>query len=116
MLLRLVTATLLYLISTSVVNAQLTMPSTQCVTSVEAGGTGDALTVPLLPCFPTTNLLVLLLTATNTTTAPTLEVTGSGVAAQTILNASGSALTIGQLPSGKRVILTYDGTNWFLLN
>src|SRR5215469_2864559 len=87
---------------------------TQCVSTAIAGGTPDALTIPLLPCSPTSTLLVLTLTGTNITTTPTLSVI-SASAPQVIQNAGGGALSVGQLTSGQRVLLNYNGQNWFLL-
>ena len=89
-----------------------------CVVYSTAGGTSDALTVPLLtnpalPCLPKQTLLSLTLTATNTTTTPTLA--SYGYAAETIVQASGSAVTVGQLVSGSVVLLMNDGTHWRLV-
>lgn len=87
--------------------------ATQCVSSASAGGTGDALTVPLLPCSATTTLLILKLTATNTITTPTLQMVGA--TAETIVTSAGAALSVGQLASGTTILLTNNGTNWILL-
>lgn len=94
----------------------LAIPATateNCVVSAIAGGTGDAITVPLLPCTPTSNLLVLTLTGTNTTTSPTLQVLGTPLPAATILQSTGAPVQVGQLQSGSKVLLTFNGTNWF---
>lgn len=89
------------------------MACSQCVSSAVAGGTTDALTIPLLPCAFTTTLLVLKLTATNLTTAPTLQMTG--LAALPILKSTGLAPSIGQLTSGTTVLLTCTGASWLIL-
>lgn len=89
-------------------------PTTQCVTTAQAGGTGDALTIPLLPCTGTTTMLVLSLTATNTTTSPTLQETG--YSALPVLNANGAGPAVGELSSGTTLLLTNTGTSWKLLS
>lgn len=89
-------------------------PSTQCVSTALAGGTSDALTIPQLPCSATSTLLVLTLSATNTTTTPTLQQVGVS-APQVIVNSGGGALQVGALQNGARVIMNYNGVNWFLL-
>ncbi len=87
---------------------------TQCVTNALAGGTGDAITVPLLPCGLATNLLLLTTANPNTTTAPTLQM--PGFPAQTITSATGVPLAVGALPgNGAVVLLTSTGTGWRLL-
>ena len=88
--------------------------ATQCVSTALAGGTTDVLTVATLPCSVTTTLLILTLSATNTTTTPTLQMTGA--ASQTIVNADGTALGVGQLVSGTIILLTNTGTQWRILN
>lgn len=89
-----------------------------CVVYATAGGTGDAITVPLLvnpatPCLPTQTLLALTVTASNTTTAPTLK--AYGYPAQTIIQGSGAAVAIGQLAIGSVALLMNDGTNWRII-
>jgi hypothetical protein len=91
-------------------------PQAQCVTAALAGGTGDQITVPLLPCQGTTTLLVLTLTSVNATTTPTLRMLNAPLPALPIVNYDGSALNIGQLTSGAIVSLTGTGTQWRLLN
>lgn len=87
---------------------------TQCITNAVASGTGDAITIPTLPCANATNLLILTLSAANTTTAPTLQQPG-GIALP-IYNANGGALSAGSLPgAGDVVLLTGTGNSWLLL-
>lgn len=89
--------------------------TTQCVTNAQAGGTPDAITIPLLPCGLATNLLILTLSGANTVSAPTIQM--QGFAAQTIKNATGNPLAVGALPgSGAVVLLTSLGTEWRLLS
>lgn len=90
-----------------------------CIVYSVAGGTSDAITIPqlvnpLTPCLPRQTLLGLTLTATNTTTTPTL--TPLLGPTQTIIQANGSAVTVGQLVSGTMVLLGNDGTHWRLLS
>ena len=87
---------------------------TQCVTSAIAGGSSDALVIPLLPCGTATNVLILTITQTNTTAAPTLQMPGS--AALTIKASTGAALAPGQLAAGSVVYLTGTGTSWLLMS
>ena len=91
------------------------LPVTQCVSTAIAGGTGDAITVPKLPCDATSTLLVLTLTNTSSSTTPTIQQIGVS-APQIVLSQAGGPLVAGQLFAGTRVILTYNGTNWFVLN
>jgi hypothetical protein len=88
--------------------------ASQCVSTARAGGTANVLTVSNLPCTATTTLLILTLSATNTTITPTLQMTGG--AAQSIRNADGSAMGIGQLVSGTIVLLANNGSQWRVLN
>lgn len=83
------------------------------MSSANAGGTGDAITIARLPCVPTTTLLVLSVTASNTTNAPTLTPTGGPT--QVIKDASSNPVQVGQLAAGSRVLLTNNGVNWFVL-
>ena len=85
----------------------------QCVSSAVAGGTPDALTIPLLPCVFTTNLLVLTPSATNVTNTPTLQMTG--FPAQPIVLGSG-AIGAGALQAGAPVILVPTGSKWILVS
>lgn len=88
----------------------------QCVSTAIAGGTADALTIPQLPCTATSTLLVLTLTATNVTTSPTLQQIGVSAPQVILSGQSGGAMTTGQLQAGGRVLLTYNGANWFLVS
>ena len=91
-----------------------TIPQTQCVTNAIAGGTGDALTVPLLPCGLATNILILTLSGTNVTSSPTLQMVG--FPALPIVNASGAPVSAGSLPgAGAVVLLSGTGSRWLLL-
>lgn len=90
-------------------------PQTQCVSTASAGGTGDVLTIPPLPCGVTTTLLVLKLTATNSTTTPTLQMLGGG-SPQVIQFASGVAIVAGALASGQTILMTNNGVNWLILS
>ena len=107
------TATLLLGASLFALESAAFGQSQQCVTNALAGGTADAITVPLLPCALSTNILLLTLTATNATTTPTLQM--AGYPALPIQSASGGAIGIGSLASGTVVQLTSTGTAWRLL-
>lgn len=85
----------------------------QCVSTAVAGGTSDALTIPALPCIPTTTLLIITSVYANATTKPTLKVGTANP--QVILNQTGGPLSPGDIPAHGRVLLTNNGANWFLL-
>lgn len=85
---------------------------TQCVANALAGGTGNALTIPLLPCALSTNILILTLSATNSGPA-TLQM--AGYPALAIQDVAGNALGSGALVSGSVVLLTCTGTAWRIL-
>lgn len=90
-----------------------------CIVYATAGGTGDAITIPLMlnpmtPCRPNATLLGLTLTATNSTTTPTLQ--PFGFSPEVIVNADGSALSAAQLASGTLVMLANDGTRWRIVS
>ena len=88
--------------------------STQCVTNARAGGTVNALTVPLLPCGLATNILILTLTGANTSADVTLQM--AGFPALTVLRNDRTALQIGDLPGANAVVmLTGTGSNWLVL-
>lgn len=90
------------------------IPPTQCVTNALAGGTVDALTVPLLPCGLATNLLILTLSGTNTVSSPTLQM--AGFPALPILTSAGGAPGVGSLSGvGTVVVLTGTGSSWLLV-
>ena len=86
---------------------------TQCVTTVAAGGTGDAIQLPQLPCWPTTTLAIIKLTATNLTTTPTISVNGGSPV--TIVNYDGSPIADGLFAANQTRLFNYDGANWRLL-
>ena len=89
-------------------------PVTQCVSNAQAGGTVNAITIPLLPCGLATNLLLLTSQGTNTTSGPTLQMTG--YAALPIHDSTGGVLGAGALPPvGGVVLLTSLGTEWRIL-
>lgn len=91
-------------------------PQTQCISTAEAGGTADKITIPLQPCQPTTSLLLLYLSATNVTATPTLqEIAVPVLPAQTIVTAAGGPLAVGALQAGSVVLLSNDGTDWRLI-
>ena len=101
-------------VSSAVSSPALAQPVTQCVTNAQAGGTSDALTVPLLPCGLATNLLVLTLAATNVTTSPTLQM--AGFPALPILLANGEAPGVAALPAaGSVALLAGTGSSWLLV-
>jgi hypothetical protein len=87
-------------------------PTRQCVSTAIAGGTSDAITIPKLPCIPTTTLLILAVSATNTTATPTISVAGGST--QTVLRSNGQPIQPGDLPAGAHVELGNNGVNWFL--
>ncbi len=89
--------------------------ATQCVASAFAGGTVNALTIPLLPCGLSTNLLTLTIAGTNTAANPTLQM--AGFPAQPIQTSSGGALDIGALPAaGSIMLMSSTGTSWRILS
>lgn len=92
-----------------------TVPQVQCVSNAQAGGTPDAITVPLLPCGLATNLLLLTLSGSNTSSSPTLQMVG--FPALPIVNASGAPVQVGALPgAGAVVLLSGTGSKWILLS
>lgn len=96
-----------------VVNAQ-TSPS-QCVTNAVAGGTADAITVPLLPCGLSTNILILTISANNTTTTPTLQM--AGFPALPIYTNTLAAPGIGDFGgAGSVLMLASTGSSWLIIN
>jgi len=87
----------------------------QCVTTVVAGGTSDAITIPTLPCALTTNLVIMTAQAANATSTPTLS--SGGGAVLPILQGTGQPLAAGDIAgAGFRALLTPTGTSWILLN
>lgn len=87
---------------------------TQCVSTAVAGGTGNAITIPLLPCTETTTELILTISAANTIANPTISV--GGQTPHVVLNFDGTPLGVGTLQANQRRILTYSGVNWLVLN
>ncbi len=87
----------------------------QCVTNAVAGGTADAITVPLLPCGLATNILILTITANNTTTTPTLQM--AGFPAQRIYTNTLQNPGIGDFGSaGSVLMLASTGSSWLIIN
>lgn len=89
-------------------------PPSQCITSAVAGGTSDAITLPLIPCWPASTLLILTATLSNVTSVPTLSING-GVA-YTIQTYSRQPLGVGYFIPGGTYLLVFNGSNWQLLN
>lgn len=88
----------------------------QCIANAQASGTGDVITIPLLPCSTNTNLLLLTTLSPNTTTTPTLEQIGGGPAL-VIVRPDGTHVYPGDLAgNGTIAELTSTGSNWVLLN
>lgn len=90
-----------------------TQPTTQCVTSVQAGGTANALTLPLLPCGVTTTVVVVSFSATNTSTAVTMQMTSA--ASLPVVREDGSLPMVGELAAGSSAIFTNTGQAWVKL-
>ncbi len=87
----------------------------QCVTNAVAGGTADAITIPLLPCGLATNILILTITANNTTTTPTLQM--AGFPAQRIYTNTLANPGVGDFGNaGSVLMLTSTGTSWLIIN
>lgn len=97
-----------------VFRAHAQLPPTQCVTTVAAGGTGDQIQFPQIPCWPTTTLVIMKVAAANTTTTPAISVNGGSF--QTITNYDGTAIPAGTFQPGQYRILAYNGTNWLALS
>jgi hypothetical protein len=95
-------------------SAKAVPPPTQCVSTAIAGGTADAITIPQLPCIPTTTLLILTTVAANVTPAPTIAAAGG--TPLVVKRNTGAALAPGDLAANARMLLTSNGLNWFLLN
>ncbi len=87
---------------------------TQCVTNAKAGGTVNAITIPLLPCGMTTNILILTALGANTSTNVTLQM--AGFPALPVLRNDRTALQVGDIPGANAVImLTATGSSWLVL-
>lgn len=104
---------LLLLGVSSVVQGQPPSP-TQCVTTVAAGGTGDQIQFPTIPCWPTTTLVIMKVGAANTTTTPAISVNGGPF--HTVVNYDGSSIPAGTFQPGQYRMLAYNGTNWLALS
>ena len=102
---------LFLLLAGSEANAQL--PPTQCVTTVAASGTGDAIQLPQLPCWPTTTLIVLKTVAANLTNSPTITVTGSYPAP--VVNFDLTPITVGEFQPNQYRLISYNGANWIVM-
>jgi hypothetical protein len=89
------------------------LPPSQCVTTALAGGTGDAITLPQLPCWPTTTALILRFTAPNLTSSPTISVGGGP--AISIANFDGTGIPVGLFQAGQTRIMTYNGSAWLTM-
>ena len=89
-------------------------PNVQCVASAAASGTENAITIPALPCALSTNLLILSVAKTNTSSNVTLQ--PLGLPAQAILNQYGAPISTGDLVAGGRALLNPNGFHWTLLN
>lgn len=85
-----------------------------------AGGTANVLTLtpaPALGSYAAGIIYNLLLTATNTASAPTINVSGLGAKTVKYNNGSGKvSLPIGGLQNGTIATIIYDGTDFVLLN
>lgn len=88
-------------------------PANQCLATALAGGTGDAITLPLLPCTATTTLVVVKLTATNLAPAPTMQVVGQ--AALPVVREDGGQVQAGELVAGSSILFTTSGAAWIKL-
>ncbi len=108
---KIVFALFILLLMPSLVWAQQ-IPS-KCVTTVAAGGTGDAIQLPQLPCWPTTTMVVLQINAPNLTSTPTISVNGSTPIR--VVNFDGTPLTPDVFLPGQYRILTYNGSNWLVM-
>lgn len=87
----------------------------QCVTNAIAGGTPDAITIPLLPCALATNILILTVSGNNTTTTPTIQM--AGYPAQRIYTNTLSDPGIGDFgDAGSVLMLTSTGSSWLIIN
>jgi len=87
----------------------------QCVSSVITGGTGDAMTIPHLPCTPTSTLLIVTFSATNITTTPTMQMLGGGLPLPVTFSDQ-TAMTAGALEVGHTVLVNNNGSEWQVIN
>jgi hypothetical protein len=92
------------------------LPATQCVSTAVASGTPDAMVIPSLPCADTTTLLILTAIGANARPSPTLQVTGT-MNKYPIVNIDLTPAGAGAIPAaGYRLLLTFDGSHWIILN
>lgn len=86
----------------------------QCVSNALAGGTVNAITIPLQPCALSTNLLILTASGANTG-AVTLQM--AGYPALPVTDSQGNALSAGTIPgAGATVVLTSTGSSWRIVS
>ncbi len=98
-----------------IVSGGVSAQQTQCVSNAIAGGTVDAIRIPLQPCALSTNILILTLAGANTIAQPTLQMAGYPV--QNIYNAAGTAPGVGALPGvNATVMLTSTGSAWRIVS
>lgn len=90
-------------------------PPTQCVSVAIAGGTGDAITIPRLPCQSTTTLLILTFSSPNSTTTPTIQQIGIGGPAPVVNFNGAGPIAAGTLQAGQTRLLSYNGRAWYVL-
>ncbi len=87
---------------------------TQCVSNALAGGTANAITIPLQPCALSTNLLILTASAANSG-ATTLRM--AGYPALPVQDSQGNAIIAGTIPgAGAVVLLTSTGSAWKIVS
>jgi len=85
-------------------------------TLISIGGTSDAITgiaVPAITSYSAGQDFIFLPTANNTTTTPTINISGVGAAT---IEKNGQALAANDLISGVPATIVYDGTYFQLLN
>lgn len=104
------------MLSTGLVGPALAGQSaTQCVSSALAGGTPDAITIPMLPCGTATSVLILTLSGANTVVDPTLQM--AGYPELPIQTSTGDDLAVAELPAaGAIVMLTGTGSAWRIVS
>lgn len=85
-----------------------------CVSNALAGGTVNAISIPLQPCALSTNLLILTASGANTG-ATTLQM--SGYPALPVEDSQGNAIGAGTIPgAGAVVLLTSTGSAWKIVS
>lgn len=103
------------LLATAISTGAAAQTASQCVTNAVAGGTVDAITVPLLPCGLSTNILILTIAGANATTTPTLQM--AGFPAQRIYTNTLANPGIGDFgTAGSVLMLTSTGSSWLVIN